>query len=61
MYSEYEIQNVPLTLKSSRQGVERFLDRNGLRLDDVDTYAVVTRIDGDEILAGGGLQGNVIK
>ena len=61
MYSEYEIHNVALSLKSSRHAVESFLDRNGLRLDDVDTYAVVTRIDDDTILTGGGLQGNVIK
>ena len=45
----------------SRQRVEQFLAKSGLRLDPVDYYAVVTRIDDDQILAGGGLQGNLIK
>lgn len=61
MYSEYEINNVPLSLKPARQRVERFLAESGLRLDDVDIYATVTRIDSDEIIAGGGLSGNVVK
>jgi len=61
MYGEYEIRTLPLTLSSSRQRVERFLAANGLRLDPLDYYAVVTHVDDEEILAGGGLQGNVIK
>lgn len=40
-----------------RRKVERFLEANQLRLDEVDYYAIVTEPDGDEILAGGGLQG----
>ncbi|MBO4871598.1 MAG: [citrate (pro-3S)-lyase] ligase [Muribaculaceae bacterium] len=61
MYSEYEIRTLPLSLKATRNQVERFLASYNLRLDDVDTYAVVSRIDDDTILAGGGLKGNVIK
>ena len=44
-----------------RRKVERFLEANQLRLDEVDYYAIVTEPDGDEILAGGGLQGDIIK
>ena len=44
-----------------RRKVERFLETNQLRLDEVDYYAIVTEPDGDEILAGGGLQGDIIK
>ncbi len=44
-----------------RRKVERFLEANQLRLDEVDYYAIVTDPDGDEILAGGGLQGDIIK
>ncbi|MBQ9217723.1 MAG: [Muribaculaceae bacterium] len=61
MYGDYEIQTLPLSLGSTRKRVERFLAENGLRLDTVDYYAVVTRVDDDQILAGGGLDGNVIK
>ncbi|MBR1803755.1 MAG: [Muribaculaceae bacterium] len=61
MYSEYEIRTLPLSLKSARTAVERFLASCQLRLDDVDSYAVVSRLDNDSILAGGGLKGNVIK
>ena len=60
MYDNFEICDMPLSLKSNRTRVERFLADNGLRLEDVDYYAAVTDSDGD-IIAGGGLQGNVIK
>ncbi len=55
-----DICDMPLSLKSNRTRVERFLADSGLRLDDVDYYAAVTDDDGN-IIAGGGLQGNVIK
>lgn len=58
---DYEIQAVPLTMSLWRRRVEQFLEANQLRLDEVDYYAVVTRPDSDEILAGGGLQGDVVK
>ncbi|MCF0180865.1 MAG: [citrate (pro-3S)-lyase] ligase [Muribaculaceae bacterium] len=61
MYSEYEITQMPLALKSCRTRVERFLAENELRLDDVDYYAVVTRLGDDTILAGGGLSKDIIK
>lgn len=61
MYNNYEIRTLPLTLKSARQRAERFLASCELRLDPVDYFAVVTRIDDDRILAGGGVKGNVIK
>ena len=58
--NNFEICDMPLSLKSNRTRVERFLADSGLRLDDVDYYAAVTNDDG-VIIAGGGLQGNVIK
>ncbi len=61
MYTEYEIRQLPLTLRAYRQRVERFLVDNSLRLDDVDYYAGVYAVGDDELLAGGGLKGNVIK
>ena len=62
MYNEYEIRPMPLSLPHCRKQVEMFLADNGLRLDDVDYYACVFRLGDDEqILAGGGLKGRVIK
>ena len=58
--NNFDICDMPLSLKSNRARVERFLADSGLRLDDVDYYAAVTDDDGN-IIAGGGLQGNVIK
>lgn len=58
--NNFEICDMPLSLKSNRTRVERFLADSGLRLEDVDYYAAVTDDDGN-IIAGGGLQGNVIK
>ena len=58
--NNFEICDMPLSLKFNRTRVERFLADNGLRLEDVDYYAAVTDDDGN-IIAGGGLQGNVIK
>ena len=60
MYDNFEICDMPLSLKSNRMRVERFLADSGLRLEDVDYYAAVSDDDGN-IIAGGGLQGNVIK
>ncbi len=62
MYGSYYISSVPLSLASSRRRVEDFLASNGLRMAELQYYAVITRNeDSDEILAGGGLDGNVIK
>ena len=60
MYDNFEICDMPLSLKSNRTRVERFLADNGLRLEDVDYYAVATDDNGN-IVVGGGLQDNVIK
>lgn len=44
-----------------RQRIEGFLQANGLRYDDVDYYAALVDESSDEIVAGGGLKGGVIK
>ncbi len=62
MCSSRYISEQPLSVASVRARVEGFLSANGLRLDPVDRYVTVTRDeDSDEILAGGGLAGDVIK
>jgi len=61
MYSEYEIRTIPLSVKSWRKKVENFLQTNGLKLDDVDYYAGIFRLEEYDILAAGGLKGNLIK
>ncbi len=60
MFGDYEIRQIPLSLKFERKRTEEFLKNNGLRLEDVNYYAGVFNCD-DEMLAGGGLQGNVLK
>ena len=60
--NRHYISEVPLSLNSVRRRVEAFLAVSGLRLAPLDRYVVISRDeDGDEILAGGGLDGNVIK
>ena len=60
--NRHYISEVPLSLISVRRRVEAFLSANGLRLTTLDRYVVISRDeDGDEILAGGGLDGNVVK
>ncbi len=61
MYTEFDLRQVPITLKSSRRKVESFLAANNLRLDDVDYMAAIYHLDDDEILACGGLKGNLLK
>ena len=55
-----EIQTLNPTTPRQRQRIEAFLKRNGLRFDDMHYYAALTDDDG-EMIAGGGLKGNVIK
>lgn len=55
-----EIQTLNPTIPRQRQRIEAFLKRNGLRFDDMHYYAAITDDDG-EMIAGGGLKGNVIK
>ena len=54
------IQLNPSILRQRRR-IEHFLDDNGLRLDDVDYYAALVDETTDEIVAGGGPKGGVIK
>lgn len=55
-----EIQTLNPTTPRQRQRIEAFLKRNGLRFDDMHYYAAITDDDG-EMIAGGGLKGDVIK
>lgn len=55
-----EIQTLNPTTPRQRQRIEAFLKRNGLRFDNMHYYAAITDDDG-EMIAGGGLKGNVIK
>ena len=60
--NRHYISEVPLSLNSVRKRVEAFLSSNGLRLAALERFVVSCRDeDGDEIIAGGGLDGNVIK
>ncbi len=60
MYEEFEIRQIPLSLRFERSKAEEFLKANGLRLEEVDYYAGVFNCD-DELLAGGGIHGNILK
>ena len=55
-----EVQELPLGVPRFRRKVETFLESNSLRLEEVDLYLAILGEDG-EILAGGGLKGDVIK
>ncbi len=62
MYSEYEIRQIHLSIPRQRRMVDAFLHDNALRLDGTcDYYAGVFQLGSDEMLAGGGLKGNVVK
>lgn len=60
MYGEYELREVALTVPSERRRVEAFLVDNGLRMDPLDSYVGIFD-SADELVAGGGLKGGVIK
>ncbi|WP_297032731.1 [citrate (pro-3S)-lyase] ligase [Prevotella sp.] len=49
------------SIPRQRRRIAQFLGDNGLRLDDVDYYAALVDETTDEIVAGGGLKGGVIK
>lgn len=49
------------TIPRQRCQIEMFLQTNGLRYDDVDYYAAIVDESSDEMIAGGGLKGSVIK
>ena len=60
LFDRIDIQELPLSVPSLRRKVEDFLGSNGLRLEEVDLYLAVLDAD-DRIIAGGGLQRDVIK
>lgn len=49
------------TIPRQQRQIEMFLQTNGLRYDDVDYYAAIVDESSDEMIAGGGLKGSVIK
>ena len=59
-YEEKQIQELPLGVPLFRKKVEDFLKANGLGLEKVDSYIAIQDADG-QILAGGGISGDVIK
>ncbi|MBR5117415.1 MAG: [Muribaculaceae bacterium] len=61
MFNNYDIVEMPLTLKRNRTMVENFLAKSELRLDDVDYYAAVVDRDSYQILASGGFKDDIIK
>lgn len=61
MISEFEIRQLDVRSRRSREKVETFLAQNELRLDEVDCYFGIFRLEEDEILAGGGLKRDIIK
>ena len=61
MISEFEIRQLSVHDRRTRAKVESFLAQNELRLDDVDAYYGIFRLDEEEILAGGGLKRDIIK
>lgn len=61
MNSDFEIRSLDIKNVRVRARVESFLQANGLRLDTVEFYFGVFRLDEDEILAGGGLYRDIIK
>ncbi len=61
MFNNYDIVEMPLTVKRNRAMVEIFLDKSGLRLDDMDYYAAVVDRENYTMLAGGGFKDDIIK
>ena len=59
-FETIDIQELPLSVPAIRRQVEDFLGSNGLRLGEVDLYLAVLSREG-AILAGGGLQRDIIK
>lgn len=57
---DFEIRELPINFKSSRDMIEKFLAENGLRMDVMDYYVGIFD-ENDELVAGGGTADNVIK
>lgn len=60
MFGENELREIPLSLNSGRKKVEEFLKTHELRFEEMEVYCAVFDPD-DNIIAGGGLNRNVIK
>lgn len=60
MTGDYEIREVPLSLRSSREMVGRFLLSQGLRPEEMSRYFGIFDSH-DEMVGGGGLQGDIVK
>ena len=61
MFNNYDIVEMPLSVKRNRTIVENFLATNDLRLDDMDYYAAVVDRESYKMLAGGGFKDDIIK
>ena len=61
MNSEFEIRALHVNDRRTRLMVEAFLAENGLRLDTVEQYFGIFRLEEDELLAAGGLYHDIIK
>ena len=61
MFNNYDIVEMPLSLKRNRTMVEEFLAKSDLRLDDMDYYAAVVDRESYKMLAGGGFKDDIIK
>jgi [citrate (pro-3S)-lyase] ligase len=59
MFQNFEIIELPLSLKSNRQMIKCFLSENELGICHLDYYAGI--FDENKLLAGGGLEDNVMK
>lgn len=60
MNVDFDIRPLILTLTRHRDALTKMLERNGLRLDQLDVYYGVFDSD-DELVGGAGAKGNVIK
>ena len=61
MFNNYDIVEMPLSLKRNRIMVENFLAKSELRLDEMDYYAAVVDRESYSMLAGGGFKDDIIK
>ena len=60
MFGDFEIREIPLSLKTARSKVEAFLLSQGLRPEHLDRYFGIFDTS-DNLIGGGGLSGNVVK
>ncbi len=61
MFNNYDIVEMPLSVKRNRSIVENFLAKSDLRLDNMDYYAAVVDRESYAMLAGGGFKDDIIK